>query len=132
MVSAFVPGRRSHAHLALGHAVVPDLEAQALTGGQWHTFPLNLRQGCQVYGAFYLSFKVLYTNTYTLYTEVRTCCIYICLVSLTASRPSGYGNGGIVLLRTDLWILHLYRGYHAFKERQSTAFRFACYEFLQG
>ncbi|XP_042886491.1 uncharacterized protein LOC122262546 [Penaeus japonicus] len=48
VVSAFVPGRRSHAHLALGHAVVPDLEAQALTGGQWHTFPLNLRQGCQL------------------------------------------------------------------------------------
>ncbi|XP_063603948.1 uncharacterized protein LOC134779690 [Penaeus indicus] len=48
VLSAFVAGRRSHAHLALGHAVVPDLEAQALMDGQWHTFPLNLRQGCQL------------------------------------------------------------------------------------
>lgn len=48
VMSAFVAGRRNHVHLALGHAVVPDLEAQALTDGQWHTFPLNLRQGCQL------------------------------------------------------------------------------------
>lgn len=60
------------------------------------------------------------------------CCPPIPLVSLTAPRPPGYGNGGSFLLRTNVWILHLHCRYHAYKERQSAAFGHTCYQFLQG
>ncbi|KAG7170974.1 uncharacterized protein LOC121863823 isoform X1 [Homarus americanus] len=48
VLSGFVAGRRRQPYLALGHALVPNLEAQHLTAGEWCTFPLHMRQGSQV------------------------------------------------------------------------------------
>ncbi|KAK7068763.1 hypothetical protein SK128_020378 [Halocaridina rubra] len=45
IVSAWVDTKKYWPHLALGHAVVPDLGSQNLSSGKWQTFPLFLRQG---------------------------------------------------------------------------------------
>ncbi|KAG0712851.1 hypothetical protein GWK47_017520 [Chionoecetes opilio] len=46
-VSGFVLGSRSHTHLALGHGLLPDLDAQLLDD-RWQSFMLPLRKGTQV------------------------------------------------------------------------------------
>lgn len=47
VISGYMPGVHSHAYLALGHGIIPNLGVQQLID-EWQTFTLQLRQGIQI------------------------------------------------------------------------------------
>ncbi|XP_064104202.1 uncharacterized protein LOC135214020 isoform X2 [Macrobrachium nipponense] len=48
IASLWTNTKRPLPHLALGHAIVPHLEAQDLMSGEWRVFPLQFRQGSEL------------------------------------------------------------------------------------